>query len=80
MDKDFIKEKIRIHIEWLRGLFVLLVIIGGSTTALFITKSFMTSIFDKVIVIIGISIVFLIIIFILIFNYTIHQYINKLKR
>lgn len=79
MNKDFIKEKIRIHTEWLKGLFVLLVIIGGSTTALFITKSFMISIFDKVIVIIGISIVFLILIFILIFNNIIHQYINKLK-
>ena len=80
MDKYFIKERIRLNIEWLRGLFALFVIIGSGTTAIFLSESFLISVFKRNIMIFGYCIDFLILIFIFIINNSIKRFINKLKK
>ena len=79
MDKDFLREKIKLLTELLRGLYALFILIGSGAATLFVRKTFLTNSFDNNIMISGG--IFEIIIFLLILNVykRINQHINKLK-
>ena len=76
---EFVKEKIRLNTEWLRGLFALFVLIGSGITALFINETFYTNYFHKSIIFFGSCIEILLFILILVINERINRLINKLR-
>lgn len=79
MEMEFVKEKIKLNTEWLRGLFALFVLIGSGVAALFVSESFYTNDFHKGIIFFGFCIDILLFIIILVINRRINRLINKLK-
>ena len=75
-----LKEKIKLHTEWLRGFFTLFVLIGSGVATLVISKSYLIYELDKKILNFGIYIDFAIIIIIVVINMRIYQFINKLPK
>jgi len=80
MDKAYLKEKIKFNTELLRGYFLLLVLIGTGVTTLFVSKSFLTSEFDKDILIFGFCTLIVTFFIIMLLKYKIKKFIKELKQ
>jgi len=80
MDKEHLKEKIRLLTEWLRGMFALFVLIGSALTTLLIQRTFLNDTYYNKMLNFGLTVEIIIFIMILIINNRINQFINKLKQ
>ena len=80
MEKDYLKEKIGLLKDWMKGLFALFVLIGSGTMGIFINRSFLTSTFYRDVMITGACSDIVIFFIIMILNYRVNKFIKKLNQ